>query len=111
MTYFGRTSDSTSMGSGVIISKDGYILDLTDLIAASEALKIVDPSYYQALEIGGKVYAMPYYYPRVKVLLNEPGLFIPLFQGENRGKFCGLLQSREAGKGAAASSGNQYENL
>ena len=26
MTYFGRTSDSTSMGSGVIISEDGYIL-------------------------------------------------------------------------------------
>lgn len=26
MTYFGRTSDSTSMGSGVIISRDGYIL-------------------------------------------------------------------------------------
>ena len=26
MTWFGRTSDSTSMGSGVIISKDGYIL-------------------------------------------------------------------------------------
>lgn len=25
-TYFGRTSDSTSMGSGVIISEDGYIL-------------------------------------------------------------------------------------
>ena len=44
------------------------VMDLTDLIAGSEALKIVDPSYYQALEIGGKVYAMPYYYPRVKVL-------------------------------------------
>ena len=25
-TYFGRTSDTTSMGSGVIISEDGYIL-------------------------------------------------------------------------------------
>ena len=44
------------------------VKDMTDLIAGSEALKIVDPSYYQALEIGGKVYAMPYYYPRVKVL-------------------------------------------
>ena len=34
MTYFGfRTSDSTSMGSGVIISKDGYILTNNHVIS------------------------------------------------------------------------------
>ena len=33
MTYFGRTSDSTSMGSGVIISRDGYILTNNHVIS------------------------------------------------------------------------------
>ncbi len=33
MTYFGRTSDSTSMGSGVIISEDGYILTNNHVIS------------------------------------------------------------------------------
>ena len=32
-TYFGRTSDSTSMGSGVIISEDGYILTNNHVIS------------------------------------------------------------------------------
>lgn len=44
------------------------VMDLTDLIAGSEALSSIDKSYYDALEIGGKVYNVPYYYPRVKVL-------------------------------------------
>ena len=33
MTYFGRTSDTTSMGSGVIISEDGYILTNNHVIS------------------------------------------------------------------------------
>ena len=33
MTWFGPTSDSTSMGSGVIISKDGYILTNNHVIS------------------------------------------------------------------------------
>lgn len=33
MTYFGRMSDSTSMGSGVIISDDGYILTNNHVIS------------------------------------------------------------------------------
>ena len=33
MTYFGRTSDTTSMGSGVIISWDGYILTNNHVIS------------------------------------------------------------------------------
>ena len=33
MTWFGQTSDSTSMGSGVIISKDGYILTNNHVIS------------------------------------------------------------------------------
>lgn len=32
-TYFGRTSDTTSMGSGVIISNDGYILTNNHVIS------------------------------------------------------------------------------
>ena len=33
LTYFGRTSDTTSMGSGVIISEDGYILTNNHVIS------------------------------------------------------------------------------
>ena len=36
MTYFGRTSDSTSMGSGVIISEDGYILTNNHVISSGK---------------------------------------------------------------------------
>ena len=43
-------------------------LDLTDLIAKSEKLSALDQSYFQALAIDGKIYAIPYYYPRVKCL-------------------------------------------
>lgn len=43
-------------------------LKLNDLIAGSEALSAIDASYYNALEIGGGIYAIPYYYPRVKCI-------------------------------------------
>ena len=43
-------------------------MELNDLIAASPALSAIDESYYNALAIGGKIYAIPYYYPRVKCI-------------------------------------------
>ena len=36
MTFFGRLSDSTSMGSGVIISEDGYILTNNHVISSGK---------------------------------------------------------------------------
>ncbi|MEY8353246.1 extracellular solute-binding protein [Lachnospiraceae bacterium 54-53] len=44
------------------------VLLLDDLIAGSEKLSAIDSEYYQALAIDGKVYDVPYYYPRVKCL-------------------------------------------
>ncbi len=44
------------------------VLCLDDLIAGSEKLSAIDSSYYDALAIDGKVYDVPYYYPRVKCL-------------------------------------------
>ena len=44
------------------------VLCLDDYIAASDALSAIDSSYYDALAIDGKVYDVPYYYPRVKCL-------------------------------------------
>ena len=44
------------------------VLCLDDYIAASESLSAIDSSYYDALAIDGKVYDVPYYYPRVKCL-------------------------------------------
>lgn len=44
------------------------VMPLDDLIAASEKLSIVEDAYFQALAIDGKVYDVPYYYPRVKCL-------------------------------------------
>lgn len=44
------------------------VLGLDDLIAGSEKLSSIDSEYYQALAIDGKVYDVPYYYPRVKCL-------------------------------------------
>ena len=41
------------------------VLCLDDYIAASDALSAIDSSYYDALAIDGKVYDVPYYYPRV----------------------------------------------
>ena len=41
---------------------------LNDLIASSEALATIDQSYFTALAIGGNIYAIPYYYPRVKCI-------------------------------------------
>ncbi|MBQ9325652.1 MAG: extracellular solute-binding protein [Clostridia bacterium] len=43
-------------------------MKLNDLIAGSEALSAIDSTYFTALEIGGGIYAIPYYYPRVKSL-------------------------------------------
>ena len=43
-------------------------LKLNDLIASSPALSAIDESFYNALEIGGSIYAIPYYYPRVKCI-------------------------------------------
>ena len=43
-------------------------MDLTDLIAKSKKLSALDQSYFQALAIDGRIYAIPYYYPRVKCL-------------------------------------------
>lgn len=43
-------------------------MELNDLIAASPALSAIDESYYNALAIGGRIYAIPYYYPRVKCI-------------------------------------------
>ena len=43
-------------------------LKLNDLIAGSEKLSAIDASFYNALEIGGGIYAIPYYYPRVKCI-------------------------------------------
>lgn len=44
------------------------VLCLDDMIAGSEKLSAIDHSYYDALAIDGKVYDVPYYYPRVKCL-------------------------------------------
>lgn len=44
------------------------VLCLDDLIKGSDALSIVDQEYFNALAIDGKVYDVPYYYPRVKCL-------------------------------------------
>lgn len=44
------------------------VLCLDDMIAGSEKLSAIDQSYYDALAIDGKVYDVPYYYPRVKCL-------------------------------------------
>lgn len=44
------------------------VLGLDDLIAGSDKLSAIDSEYYQALAIDGKVYDVPYYYPRVKCL-------------------------------------------
>lgn len=41
---------------------------LNDLLKTSEALSAIDESYFNALAIGGNIYAIPYYYPRVKCL-------------------------------------------
>ena len=43
-------------------------LCLDELIAGSEKLSAIDSEYYNALAIDGKVYDVPYYYPRVKCL-------------------------------------------
>lgn len=43
-------------------------MKLNDLIAGSEVLSAIDDSYYNALAIGGDIYAIPYYYPRVKCI-------------------------------------------
>ena len=50
MTYFGRTSDSTSMGSGVIISEDGYILTNNHVISAGNDyyVELADGTVLQA---------------------------------------------------------------
>ncbi len=44
------------------------VMELNDLIAGSEKLSGIDDEYYNALAIDGKVYDVPYYYPRVKCL-------------------------------------------
>lgn len=43
-------------------------LKLNDLIASSEALSAIDQSHFNALAINDGIYAIPYYYPRVKCL-------------------------------------------
>lgn len=49
-------------------------MDVTDLIAKSEALSAIDPTQFSALAIGGRIYAIPYYYPRVKCLFMRKDL-------------------------------------
>ena len=44
------------------------VLCLDELIGSSPSLSAIDSSYYDALAIDGKVYDVPYYYPRVKCL-------------------------------------------
>lgn len=44
------------------------VMELDNLIAGSEKLSAIDSEYYNALAIDGKVYDIPYYYPRVKCL-------------------------------------------
>jgi putative aldouronate transport system substrate-binding protein len=44
------------------------VMPLDDLIKKSAKLSAIDKSYYNALAIDGKVYDVPYYYPRVKCL-------------------------------------------
>ena len=43
-------------------------LKLNDLIAGSAALSAIDQSHFNALAINDGIYAIPYYYPRVKCL-------------------------------------------
>ena len=44
------------------------ILDLTDYISASPALKSLNPSLFQDLKIEGKTYFIPYNYPKSKAI-------------------------------------------
>lgn len=47
----------------------GQIMDLTGFVENSEAMKIIDSSYFDPLRIDGKIYSIPYKIPKVKVIL------------------------------------------
>jgi serine protease Do len=59
MTFFGRTSDSTVSGSGVFISKEGYILTNNHVVEGVQKLTIVlsDGSQKSATIVGTDQYA------------------------------------------------------
>ena len=58
-TYFGYTGDSTSTGSGVFISSDGYILTNNHVIEAAQQLQVifVDGSQQDATLVGTDQYS------------------------------------------------------
>ena len=58
-TYFGYTGDSTSTGSGVFISSDGYILTNNHVIEAAQQLQVIfaDGSQEDATLVGTDQYS------------------------------------------------------
>lgn len=58
-TFFGRTSDSTSTGSGVFISPDGYILTNNHVIAGGQQYEVIfaDGSQQDATLVGTDQYS------------------------------------------------------